>query len=414
MSKKDATPSVAQVIEDIRRVASALGRAPQKAEYFQQGKFQEWQTRKLFHGFSDALKAAGFEPTIIRIGKLESENKRLTEELEEMRGEMISAHHLRQMLGTVDMDLTGRGAEWLKGPKGSKLIETTGVPMLCASDWHFDEVIKAEQIEFSNEYNHAIAVDRINHLFRRTVELLKRHMVKPKYEGIIFGANGDLLSGNIHDELRETNAQVIGKSIFSLADLMVCGIGLLADEFGKVFVPWTVGNHGRMDHKPRAKNGVQDNFEWIVANIVARAFKNDPRVSFLISESFDCQFAVYDKTIRQTHGDQFRGGSGISGVFTPLMLGMSRKQARQQAVKNPFDVMWVGHFHQYIHTNSLIMNGSLCGYNEYSYKCNFKSEPPQQALFVVNRENGITFRMPVLCNGYGEKAPVPSRPALQW
>jgi len=183
-------------------------------------------------------------------------------------------------------------------------------------------------------------------------------------------------------------------------DLFISGIDKLKAEFGKVFVPCVVGNHGRIHKKPRAKNRVFDNYEWVIYTFLQRHYQNDPNVTIMVPDGADCQFQVYDKTILLTHGDQFRGGSGISGIFTPLMLGMSRKQKRNASVKKPFDIMICGHFHQLIMTPSLIVNGSIKGYDEYAYISNFQYEPPQQAMMVINPIHGITHQMPISCDGY--------------
>jgi predicted phosphodiesterase len=175
---------------------------------------------------------------------------------------------------------------------------------------------------------------------------------------------------------------------------------MLADEFGKVFVPCVVGNHGRHDVKPRMKNKVYDNFEWLIYQFAAKAFKNDPRVTFHIPDGADAQFSVYGKKFLLTHGDQFRGGTGISGIFAPLMLGMARKQKRQNAVQKPFDILMMGHWHQLLIAQGLIVNGSMKGYDEYAYNMNFGFERPQQALFIVRPDGEITFQMPVFCDGF--------------
>ena len=65
------------------------------------------------------------------------------------------------------------------------------------------------------------------------------------------------------------------------------------------------------------------------------------------------------------------------------MLGASRKLKRQQAVQKPFDVLMVGHFHSSIHPNSLIVNGTTTGLDEYADKMNFGYEEPQPALCCV-------------------------------
>jgi hypothetical protein len=60
-----------------------------------------------------------------------------------------------------------------------------------------------------------------------------------------------------------------------------------------------------------------------------------------------------------------------------------------------YDTMLLGHWHQLIHLERLIVNGSLKGYDEYAYANNFGFEPPRQALWLTHPEHGITFSMPV-------------------
>jgi hypothetical protein len=99
-----------------------------------------------------------------------------------------------------------------------------------------------------------------------------------------------------------------------------------------------------------------------------------------------------------THGDQFRGGSGISGSMSPLLLGSHRKTRRQAAAGKPYDVMVLGHWHQniFLPSRGLLVGGCLKGYDEYAYVSNFEPEPPQQALWITTPEHGITFSAPVL------------------
>ena len=73
--------------------------------------------------------------------------------------------------------------------------------------------------------------------------------------------------------------------------------------------------------------------------------------------TFDVSVQHYDHHYLLTHGDQFRGGSGISGILTPLSLGAFRKSKRQQAVDDPFDTMLLGHFHQYMTIPGILVNG---------------------------------------------------------
>lgn len=401
-----------KILDDIRRVAGSLKRAPTRDEYTGRGKHpklgiaSERAIKESFGTFNNALKEAGLiheakmsvaQDAGYRAAKLQSEVEGLRQYVRELEAESINAKKIRDIIGAVDTQALGERTGWLRGARHIK-SSTTGVPTLVLSDIHFDEVVKSEQVNYVNEYNHEIAVKRLRHTFQTAVDLTKRHMVKPKYDGFVLALGGDMLSGNIHEELAETNEQSINKSLIDLTDILIAGIEGLHTEFGRVFVPCVVGNHGRHHRKPRAKNKVYDNYEWLIYQYLARHFKNKSGVQFLIPDGPDAFYPIYGKNYCLTHGDQFSGGAGISGIFTPLMLGMARKQKKQNAIGQPFDQMICGHFHQYIHTDMLLVNGSVKGYDEYANQLNFPFEPPMQACFIDHPEKRTTFRMPILCD----------------
>jgi DNA-binding Lrp family transcriptional regulator/predicted phosphodiesterase len=326
---------------------------------------------------------------------LKQQVKRLREQLAASQEDTISNEKLVRIIRNASESEPQSDSSWLTYK--SKGDSSKSVPVLFLSDLHFDEVVEPSQVEYVNQYNRDIAVKRIQNCFNHSLDLLTRKL-KNKYAGCIVALGGDLLSGNIHEELAETNEATILESILVLTDVLESGLRSMVEAFGALYVPCVVGNHGRIHKKPRFKFRVQQNYEWIVYQLLAKRFANDSRVRFEIPEATDVTFKVFDVTFLLTHGDQFKGGSGISGIFTPLMLGASRKLKRQQAVHKPFDVMMCGHFHSYIHTNSLIINGTTKGYDEFAYGMNFPFEKPQQALFLVNEKHGVTIRLPVLCD----------------
>lgn len=401
-----------QVIDDVKLVATKLGRTPTRDEYCGKagekklGRFAESAIRLHFdNSYSKLLKEAGLsghtriqvtdEPGY-QLAKLKGELKELNRYVEKLEHEAVSARSLRDLIGSPDTCELGENSGWMRDKL--KHSDLTGIPTLFISDVHFDEVVKLEQVGNANEYNHEIAVKRLQHTFKMSIDLTKKFLSKPKYEGFICAFGGDNLSGNIHEELKESNSQRINKSILDLTDIYIEGLGALADEFGKVFVPCVVGNHGRHDKKPRFKFRVQDNFEWLIYQYLAKYFKKDDRLSFLIPDSPDAMWSVYGRQYLLNHGDQFQGGTGISGAFSPLMLGRARKLHKQTALNKPFDTMLLGHWHQLIMTESLIINGSVKGYDEYADAHNFGFEPPQQALWIDHPSKRITFRMPIVCD----------------
>lgn len=284
--------------------------------------------------------------------------------------------------------------DWLTKP--SKTVsDFAGVPTLFASDWHFGEVVRPAEIGGVNEYNIQIANERARTFITVAIELLRKHIHGGKYPGCIFILGGDMLSGDIHEELSETNEMPTMPALIELVGVLSWCIRTLADEFGAVFVPCVTGNHGRTSRKPRAKRRNHTNFDWLLYQMLAKVFEADKRVSFLIPEGPDAYYKVFGTRYLLTHGDQFRGGDGMIGALGPVARGDKKKRARNVQTDKSFDVMLLGHWHQYLHTGRFIVNGTLKGYDEYADANNFDVEPAQQALWITHPQHGITFRMPV-------------------
>lgn len=210
-------------------------------------------------------------------------------------------------------------------------------------------------------------------------------------------------SGNIHEELRETNEAPVSKSILSVMDALVAGIDTLQEHFPRIVVNAVPGNHGRWDKKPRAKNRVYETYEWLLYQFLAKYYRDNKDLRFNISDGSDLPYNIYSTRFLLTHGDQFRGGSGIAGALSPLMLGDARKRKRAIAIDQPFDYLIMGHWHQLMMVKGIICNGSLKGADEYSFQENFDFELPQQALFVTHPVWGITARWPVILEKPGVK-----------
>lgn len=270
-----------------------------------------------------------------------------------------------------------------------------GIANLFLSDLHLDEVVDPDEMGGVNKYDRRIAELRLKRCAEGFAFLAKDFLSGVDYQGATVWLGGDIFSGNIHEELKQTNEASIIASVDHWIDPMVAVLRFAADEFGKVHVPCVVGNHGRNTFKPVMKGRVEDNFDWLFYRQLARAMASDARVTFQIPKSADCLVQQFDTRFCMTHGDQFRGGSGISGYLSPLTLGMHRKLKRYSAMGQSFDHMLLGHFHQYGTFLNIIANGSLKGYDEYASINNFGFEVPQQAFFVTTPERGVTFSAPV-------------------
>lgn len=349
---------------------------------------EEKAARTLEQFATDRAKAKYTENT-----EIARQNRALRAAIEE------KDHQLEEVKKTLEL------YDWLHGSScapptwlsPSKLHDRHAIPSMLLTDIHYDEVVRPAQIEGINCYTRPIAQGRIQRAFTRGIRVARDYLSGVTYEGFNLMLGGDLLSGLIHEELRETNAATICESILSILDPLLAGIRLLRDEFGRVHATAVVGNHGRNTQKPKAKNKVQDNFDWLVYKILQRELKGDRDITLDVPESPDAPVRLYNVRYLLTHGDQFKGGSGIAGALSPLLLGTHRKTRRNQKAGRPYDIMVMGHFHTsiWMPTKGLIVGGSVCGYNEYAYQQNLDPEDPQCAFWLTTPEHGVTVSAPV-------------------
>lgn len=283
--------------------------------------------------------------------------------------------------------------DWAAVPRNTP--SSPGVPTLFLSDLHWGEVVKAGQINGVNTYNVKIAHARIHALFESAVHLLQIVSPKMDYPGLVLILGGDMISGNIHDELQATNEFNTMPTVLDLYGVLVGLITQAADTFGRVFLPCVTGNHGRDTHKIWNKDRHATSFDWLLYCFLAKHFEGDKRVTFLIPDGPDAYYRIYGHRYLLTHGDQFRGGDGMIGALGPIIRGDHKKRSRNAQVDMEYDTLLMGHWHQYMHLTRLIVNGSLKGYDEYAYNNNFGFEMPQQALWLTHPKYRITYRMPV-------------------
>ena len=305
---------------------------------------------------------------------------------------------LRKRLGLYERLEPTRLAppKWLS-PKAPRRGHAA-IPSMLITDVHWGETVFPEQIGSVNKYNVAIAGARVRRAFEGAVKLCHHYLAGVKYEGFNLFLGGDILSGIIHEELRETNEETVFDSILGVVDVLIAGVVLLAQEFPAVHIASVVGKHGRLTRKPRAKHQARESLDWMVYQLLARGLedrKGCESVTVQIAEAADCRVQIYNTAYCLTHGDQFQGGTGISGAMAPLLLGVHRKRRREADTGHPFDIMVMGHFHTSYFLHDLIVGGSLVGYSEYAYKKNLSYEPPQAALWLNTPEHGRTIYSPV-------------------
>jgi hypothetical protein len=307
---------------------------------------------------------------------------------------------------------------WLDKPHREGSI--TGVPLIFASDWHHGETVDPDQVGGMNAFNRSISKQRVKRFGEGVIDLCFNHMTNPSYPGCVFAVGGDMITGGIHEDLRETNDGPVTLSVVEVEEMLIGFITMLADRFGKVFVPCVPGNHARTTLKPRAKNRVFDSWEWVIYQHLEKWFEKDPRVTIHVPNEVDAHFAIYGHRFMLTHGDTLgvKGGDGIIGALGPIARGALKVGRSEAQCGRDFDTLMIGHYHIYIPRGDavpVLVNGSLIGYNEFA-RLVLRAAPtrPIQSLTFIHPKRGITCQWPIYLDDKNDRRKPGSSAWCSW
>jgi hypothetical protein len=208
---------------------------------------------------------------------------------------------------------------------------------------------------------------------------------------------GDLISGEIHEELSKTNDLMSIPAVRELATHLISGIDLLLRSFAcEVRVISVPGNHGRATKKPESKNFVMTSYDTLTAWLVESWFtaKGTKRITFTAPASGDAVVDICGWRFLFTHGDRIgsRGGMGMVGPAATVSRGMQRLIQDYAAEGTVIDHIMIGHFHSPMELEQGIVNGCLSGPSEYSRSGRMRPHPASQWMISVHPEHGICRR----------------------
>lgn len=290
-------------------------------------------------------------------------------------------------------------ADWTRAAR-AKGKKSEHIPYLLTSDFQAGEVIQAAETEAGYGYDSDLFRRRYRKMIGATISLATEHGGDNwVYPGMIYARGGDAISGGIHEELAETDDMTPIEAVQCVFEEEAAGIRMLADAFGKVDVksPDAAGNHDRNTHKPRSKNAAGHSYDLMISFMLQREFRNDKRVTFQTSRSFDVVFPIYDKTILLTHGDRIgsRGGMGFIGPAATILRGAQRVIQEQAALGRNIDSVHMGHFHTPLYYDWAVCNGCLPGYSEYAKMNRLRPSDPQQFLMFYHPKRAMVDLRPI-------------------
>lgn len=278
--------------------------------------------------------------------------------------------------------------ELVLAPKDSPEVHGA-IPILVFSDWHIEERVDGNTINNLNEYSPEIAKERINKLFNRSRKLIQHLDKFVNIDTVYVLLNGDMITGYIHDELKETNYLSPTQAIRLCKQHIIGGLEYLKKELGlkKIIVQCNYGNHGRSTDKRRhSGTAYKNSYEWLMYQDIADYFMNDEVFEFHVSNSlisyYNFRNGKKNFTLRTWHGDNLKFQGGVGGLTIPLNKLIYRLDQNK-----PADYNIIGHFHTLFEANKkCLVNGSLIGYNGYAHDLGLEYEAPKQAMLLLDTE----------------------------
>lgn len=267
-------------------------------------------------------------------------------------------------------------------PKSGKRIAT---PVFLLSDLHFGESVTLTETLGKNEYDLSIAAARMSKCWDNMLWLRKDFArANGTCDDTVLVLNGDIVSGDIHDELRETNDGGLRDQCNAAVAALLPGIKAFAKATpGVLHIVCIGGNHGRLTHKQQIKNGTQHSVEHIGVYDPLRRYLGDMqgKIAWHIPASERHIIHVHGRRISTQHGTMIRSQGGIGGTLVPMTRWVTRA--------NDADLYLFGHFHEADAYGKIVKNGSLIGPSAYTAWLGIEDRGPEQVAFVLDADRGV-------------------------
>lgn len=266
--------------------------------------------------------------------------------------------------------------------------ERETIALAQMSDQHIDETVSPDSVIGLNEFNLDIARARMINYFAKLSKLITHHQQHYNIKKLIILLQGDVIGGYIHDELAQTNSISPNEAIYEAKSLIISGFKYLQENLNveNIDVIAVCGNHPRETKRIQFNNFSEMNKEYWMYLDIENTCKtiNLDKFSFHIPKSEMAIITIFGKKYLVAHGHQFKFNGGVGGIF-PSMLRWFGNINKTLGVKAAF----IGHWHQSIFTNHVIVNNTLKGYDAFAMSKGLEFSRPSQNLILIDSEYGF-------------------------
>jgi hypothetical protein len=298
--------------------------------------------------------------------------------------------YLRKVLKEVAQPIQPLKSELSRIKQKASRVDSEIIPVKHITDSHMGAQQRPDEIEGFNEFSPEICDNRnlaFTSAFLAWINL-HRELYKIRQACVIL--TGDLISGDIHDELRVTNAFPSPVQVHRAALIHSRQVALIAPFFESVTVHFIVeDNHARLTKKPQAKEAGYNTLNYLVGSLMEAYLEKHQNVIFHLYPMLEKVIQVGARNYLIRHGHNVRGWMGIpwyglersSGREAAIRQNIIMQDARQ-AKRIGYHKIIQGHFHTPFDTPLYSCGGSVSGTDAYDHKEGRHSEPSQSAWMI--------------------------------
>jgi hypothetical protein len=271
---------------------------------------------------------------------------------------------------------------------GKKKTEVAMVGEIA--DSHMGAEQKGEEIEGFNDFNPLICERRNMGFAYSMVDYANTLRASYKIHELHILMLGDLISGDIHQELLITNAFPSPVQVVRAAMVHAKQIAILAPHFEKIIVHFvSEDNHARLTKKPQSGEAGLNSMNYLVGKLLEAYIQKHTNVEFNIYPMLEKVISVNQMQYLITHGHQIRGWMGYPWYNAERKVGKETITRMRLVLEDPSKIHELGFHkmvHAHFHTNLDHPLWSCCasvqGTTAYDHKDGRYSEPGQPAWLV--------------------------------
>jgi hypothetical protein len=256
-----------------------------------------------------------------------------------------------------------------------------------ATDWHMGATQEPDEVEGFGENSPELLRRRLGNMVADLLDWVEVHRRSYQVDECRVLCTGDLISGDIHDELKITNAWPAPRQTIEAANLLAASLMELAPHFPRIIVDFvTVDNHARLTRKPQHKEAGFNSFNYPLGRHAQALVAGQPNIEFKMHPKEQQVVEVKGRRYLLCHGHQVMGWAGFPYYGIQRKAGkeaMKRMRRRKEA----FDLIVLGHWHAPLKHPWYWIGASASGTDAYDHSQGREAEP-MQSTWMVHPKHG--------------------------